>query len=333
MAWKKIRAFVQIAEAHHKTSLVKRGERDLGITLTFSGWLALALYTVLFQNAAVRFHTSKSLFVNFCEFSILHFSMTFFFFFLCLSRGRNNTKPDHSIFENLKCKQPKWVFWRAFFAIISFWSYSLSRIWTDVGDSSSFYSLDTVWIMLFLAIAGIKFRFIAWIGVFLGGGAIILNYFLFFSNLDNFISAFFGIVSGITLAVITIQTSYMIQREHTSVIGFYHALLGCVGSAVIALICGFVEGFSSLNASQIVLMLISGFVFGFVLYSLIKAFMFTESYVVGGISFLLPVFTDSFNFLIAQQVPSVVEVFSSIFITIGAILIIVSPRRHIKSTP
>ena len=84
MGLNKIKTFLKIAEEYHTLGILKKGERDLGITLVFGAWLSLAFYTILFEKVNTPYINPNSIsslcYITFFEFSIIYLTMTGFFF-------------------------------------------------------------------------------------------------------------------------------------------------------------------------------------------------------------------------------------------------------------
>jgi len=308
---KKLRIF---AEEHHKVLIIKNKKRHLGIILTLVGWLFLSFYTVFFQQEATEFNRNFFLSSIFVEFSIFHFFMFLTFLIFCLSKGVKYLIP----------KEPKLIVWRSIFAIISFWFYSLSRIWTKTVDNSMLYSTDAFWIIFILCILGIKIKKLAFFGIITGFIGILFVYFFDISSIYDLIGGAFGIFSGITLGIIVIITSYMVKQDPPLRIGFYHSLLGLISSIFLAVIFSFRYGWFIPHINDIIIMMFSGFLFALTLFCLLEAFYYTETYIIGAISYFLPVFTEIINWIENKSLVKWTTIFGSSIITIGGLVVIIS---------
>lgn len=303
-----------LAEKHHQIPIVTQEKRHLGIILTFVGWMLLAFYTVFFQVEALKPSQilSSSLSTLFIEFTIAHFAMLIFFFLFCIIRGVKFLKP----------KEPKLLVWRSVFAIISLWCYSLSRVWTNTVDNSMLYSTDAFWVVVMLSLLGIKIRVAALIGILVGLGGVIFVYSYDIKSWYDLIGGVIGTLSGLTLAIITIITCYLVKQDPPIRIGLYQSIVGIISSLFFAIIFGCLEGWRLPNFSSTLTMIFSGFFFSMMLFCIWEAFYYTETYIIGAISFFLPVFVEFINWIVTKEPVKSTTVTGSIIITIGGLIVI-----------
>lgn len=311
---KKYKTLAVLAEKHHQVPVVTIEKRHLGIILTFVGWMLLAFYTVFFQVNTLKPDqiVSSSLSELFIYFTIAHLSMGFFFFCFCIIRG----------VKFLKAKEPKLIVTRSVFAIISLWCYTLSRVWTETVDNSMLYSTDAFWIVLILAFLGIKIGKISVVGVLIGLLGIFYVYIYDLSCNYDLIGGFIGIASGLTLGIITIITTYLVKQDPPIRIGLYQSIFGVISSLILAIIFGFLEGWQLPNQASVLTTVFSGFFFGMMLFCIWEAFYYTEAYIIGAISFFLPVFVEFINWIVTKETVPLSTIIGSIIISIGGLTVI-----------
>ncbi|CCB87867.1 EamA family transporter [Simkania negevensis] len=303
-----------LAEEHHKVPVVTQEKRHLGIILTLVGWLLAAFYTVLFQvsNTSSKINVSANLSNVFLEFTLIHLTMFIFFFVFSMIRGRNF----------FKAKEPKLLIWRSIFAILSLWFYSLARVWTSTVDNSMLYSIDALCIVVFLAIIGIKVSKISWLGIFIGVFGIFFVYSFDIKSIFDILGGFFGTMSGVTLAIITIITTYLVKQDPPLRIGLYQSALGFISSLIIAIILGIVQGWHPIRLEDIVTMAFSGIFFGMMLFCIWEAFYYTEAYIIGALSYFLPVFVETINWILTREPVKTTTIIGTLIITLGCMIVV-----------
>jgi len=311
---KKYKTLALLAEKHHQVPVVTTEKRHLGIILTFVGWMLLAFYTVFFQVNTLKPDQiiSSSLSELFIDFTIAHLSMGLFFFCFCIIRG----------VKFLKSKEPKLVATRSAFAIISLWCYTLSRVWTETVDNSMLYSTDAFWVVLLLAFLGIKVGRISVVGVLIGLLGVLYVYIYDLNSQYDLIGGFIGIASGLTLGVITIITTYLVKQDPPIRIGLYQSIFGVISSLILAIVFGLLEGWKFPDQTSVLTMIFSGFFFAMMLFCIWEAFYYTEAYIIGAISFFLPVFVEFINWIVTKETVPLSTIIGSIVISFGGLIVI-----------
>jgi drug/metabolite transporter (DMT)-like permease len=308
------RTLAKLAEAHQQVPAIDEKTRHHGIILTIVGFFILAFYTVLFEFEVHRFRlkVASSLCDVFLQFSALHLGMFVFFLVFCLPKG----------LPFLKCKEPKLLTYRTIFAIVGFWAYSLARVWTSTVDNSLLYSTDAIWIVVLLYFIGIKIRPIGLLGIILGFSGIITVYVVVFDSVYDLIGAVFGSISGFTLALITVITSYLVKQDPPLRIGFYQSLAGFISSLLIAGFSGFIQGWTLPVLGEAFNMFFAGIIFACALFCLWQAFYYTESYIIGATSYFFPVFVMVLGWIINDDSMSFLTIIGSVIISAGSLLVI-----------
>ncbi len=279
---KKYRTLVKLAENHRELPIVDSRKRHLGIILTFIGYILLAFYAVMLEFDVSRFQIQpvNSISRVFFNFTILYFVMFIVFTAFIIPRGK----------QFLKCKEPRLLFWRIVIAITGFWAYSFSRVWTNLVDNSLLYSSDSIWIVFLLWLLGIKMMGLKLWGNILGILTIAYLCAVNFTSLYTLFGWFFGTFSGFTLAIITIITSYLVKQDPPLRIGFYQSLSACISSFIIAIGFGIFQGWSFPTPVEIATFSFTGLAFAFAMFCFWEAFFYTETYIIGAISYFYPVF-------------------------------------------
>ena len=323
----KFKILIKLAKEHKQIPVFTTDKRHLGIFLTLVGLLFLALYTVLFEIEVQRFHVKieHSLFEIFFGFSIFHLVMFMFFFLFSLPQG----------ISFFKAKEPLLLGYRTFFAIISFCAYSFSRVWTNVIDNSMLYSTDAFWIILILLMLGIKIKKLSILGIVLGLFGIIYIYSFDFKTFHSLIGGTFGLISGITLAIITVITTFLVKQDPPLRIGLYQSFFGFLTFFSITIFFGFVQGWSLPNSRDILMMSFSGIFFALTLFCIWEAFYYTESYIIGVLSYFLPVFIIFFGWILNEDPITSRSIIGTSLLTIGSLIVVIDSflRRSGRKLP
>jgi len=311
---KRLRKLRVFAKEHHQVSIVKTQKRHLGIILTLIAVLLLAFYTLIFKKEYSEQNISRVMALAFVDFFLLHLFMSIIFFIFCISNGKKYLKP----------KEPKLIIWRSIFAILSFWFYSLAVIWSKKLDNSILYGTDAVWVAILLYPLGIKINKIALLGILVGFLGTIFVYFFDINSLYDFIGGILGTLSGLTLAIVVIMSSYMVKKDSPLRICLYNSLIGCIVSGIFYLFYGFEIGWISLSMNDIVLSIFSGFLFSLILFCFLEAYFYVESYVIASISYFLSVFIIIINWVILQKQLPLTTILGSFIIVLGSLIVISS---------
>lgn len=277
----KIKRNVHTAHKHHLVPIVSGKKYHLGIILTAIAWILIAQYTSILEKASQ--HQPANLAERMTRFGmlmcIINFTMvvlySFFLFF-----GKKGY---------YRCKNPKGVIARGCGSFISFLTFSLAKIGTDSIDNTILYSLDPFWILMIMAYVGIFIPKTQRVMIIF---AIITMLFVLREDLSNhsLISWISGTISGQTLAIITIMTSYLIKKDPPLRIGFYNGVIGLIGSVIFTLISLLFSGFIKISTFDIFSMIYSGAIFSIALFCFLESFYYTEAYIISVTSLVLPIF-------------------------------------------
>ncbi|MFA5906426.1 MAG: DMT family transporter [Desulfobacula sp.] len=317
---KKYRILARLAETHHHVPEVHNETRHHGIILTVVGFFILSFYTVIFEFEVNKFHlkVSSSLCNVFLQFSALYLGMLLFFLTFCLSQG----------VKYFKCKEPRLLAYRTIFAIVGFWLYSLARVWTTTIDNSLLYSTDAIWLVILLYLIGIKVRPVGILGILIGLSGIITVYVVVYRSVYDLIGAFFGTVSGFTLAVITIITSYLVKQDPPLRIGLYQSALGLASSLLIAFFAGIFQGWGVPSNIELFNMFFAGIIFASAMYCLWQALFYAESYIIGAASYLFPIFVLVLSWILNDDAMNFFTIVGTIIISIGTLLVIIDSMHN-----
>ncbi len=272
---------IRVAHEHHQVPKVDAGKYHLGIILTAIAWILIAQYTSILEK--INQHQPPSMAERMTKFGILmciiHFTMlTVYSFFVLIGKK-----------GYYKCENPKGVIARGCGSFVSFLTFSLAKIATDSIDNTILYSLDPLWILLIMAYIGISIPKTQRVMIIFG---IITMLFVLREDLANhsLLSWICGTVSGQTLALITLMTSYLIKRDPPLRIGFYNGVIGLIGSVIFTLISSIFSGFPEISTFDIFSMIYSGIIFSIALFCFFESFYYTEAYIISVTSLVLPIF-------------------------------------------
>lgn len=140
-----------------------------------------------------------------------------------------------------------------------------------------------------------------------------------------------GSGSAITLAIITVITAYLVKQDPPIRIGLYQSALGCIASLIVALGLGFFHGFDVPTLHEIAVALMTGIIFSVLLYFIWKSFYYTEPYVLGALSYILPVFLILAGWLMGEEPMNEATIVGTSIITVGAFMTVLdSLNNHMK---
>lgn len=324
---KSLRELAKIAKEHHEIPEYKKSTRHIGIFYTTIAWSLYAIFTVLIEKLNPNFSadtSSKAFSRSFFEFGVLHFSMFIVFFAWSLKNGG---------IKHFSAVEPRLIWWRSIFAVLSFWFYALARIWTNTIDNTYLYSTDAFWIILMLLYLNIKIRKLSFFGISVGFIGIVYGYFSDSKSIHDLFGGVFGLFSGITLAIITIFTAFLIKQDPPERIGLYQSILGCVSSFILSVIFGLIEGFEFPSQKDILITLINGVIFSIFLYWVWKSFYYTEPYILGALSYILPVFLVGAEWILGGESMNRATIIGTLIITIGGVIVIFDSAITHKKPP
>ncbi|MCH9621994.1 MAG: hypothetical protein S4CHLAM20_14270 [Chlamydiia bacterium] len=309
-----------VIESHNESPIVHASKRHLGIILTIVGYLFFSMYTVFFQIETNNNHGLNSSYMIFFEFAVLHTVMFITYLVFCLSQGRSY----------LKCNRPKFIIIRSILGVAALVLNSLARVWTPSVDNSILYSTDAFWLVILLYFLKIKLPKGVWLGTVIGTLGIGFVLYFDYQSLYDFIGGLFGILAGICLCLIIFLTRYMVRRDPPLRIGFYNSLFGIIFFIPATLIAGSLNNWNNFDSSSIILMVISGFIWGLALFVLLEAFYYTENHILAAVTLFLPLFMETFNYTINKQIDSWSNIVGSTIMSIGGLIVIIATYFHDK---
>ena len=327
---KNSKKITDLAKKHHQIPEIKEKTRYIGILLSTIAWCLYAIFTFLIEklNESFSIHIStKSFSKIFIEFSLIHFFMMIIFSACCLKAGG---------FTYFRARETKLICLRSAAAVFSFWFYSFARIWTSTIDNSLQYSTDALWVLVILWCLKQKISKVATSGIFLSSIGIVYVYFSDSKSLYDLLGGTFGVGAGITLAIITVITAYLVKQDPPIRIGLYQSALGFVSSLCIGLLLGLIHGFDFPSFSEVVLALVTSVILSLLLYMIWKSFYYTEPYILGALSYILPVFLILFGWILEEEPMNHATIIGTIIITLGGCMAVfdsyIHHRKHIRNS-
>ncbi|MGE3533412.1 MAG: DMT family transporter [Parachlamydiales bacterium] len=317
-----LRTLAQLAKKHHNLPEIKSKTRHIGIIYTTIAWSFYAVFTIVIEKLNPQFYShisTKSISKSFFEFGILHFAMLLIFFFWCLIKGGT---------KHIIAKEPKLIWWRAIAAVLSFWFYTFSRICTTTVDNSLLYSTDALWVLVILLYLKTKIANLSIAGIISGFMGIGFVYFADSKSVYDIFGGLLGLGSGITLAIITVITTYLVKQDPPERIGLYQAILGCISSFVICLLFSLFHGIDIPSLSESLTSFCNGVIFGILLYWIWKAFYYTEPHILGALSYILPIFLIIASWIMGAEPMNSQTLIGTTVITIGGLLVLLD--SHLK---
>jgi drug/metabolite transporter (DMT)-like permease len=272
----------------------------VGVILTLLGWFLSAGQTAIIKIVS---HTIPA-------------PVIFFFLFLCILLYLTIfliIKKEFSHFVPVRCGI---LILRCTVSVASYFTYILSGLWNSLADNSLLLNTEAIFVpfvLRFFRKQGIKIT--AWSGIiigFIGVGLI--------CSPDKVIinpGALIGLLSGLGIAIGIYLTSVAIKTETPLRIGFYHSLIALVLTTPSAIY--FWETPSPVHLLYIAS---AAFLLCIALYVFFKAFHYTESHVIGMLSYSLVIFSGLLDWLVWGIIPTYQSLVGFILILTGGVLVI-----------
>ncbi|MDX8430350.1 MAG: DMT family transporter [Candidatus Algichlamydia australiensis] len=283
------------------------GQRHLGLVLATMGWFIVAFITILLSEQVTLYESPGV--VNFFFF---HLGILIVFFFFSIPYG----------LQFFTCNNKKLIILRGVLGVGSFYAYTFAKNWSEVLDHSVLYSIDPLWAVLLLLIAKHKLSKLSWVGIavsIFGVGIIYTNNYHGWNDLPGFA---FGLTSGASLAVIILITYSIVKTDHTSRIGFYHGVIGCLFSLTLLSIFYFIDTIQFPHPREIVISIFLGIAFAYALYCFIQSAFYTEPYVIGVAGYSLIFFTEVLSWIMTREIAPLSTLIGSALIIFGGIKVV-----------
>jgi drug/metabolite transporter (DMT)-like permease len=98
-----------------------------------------------------------------------------------------------------------------------------------------------------------------------------------------------------------------------------HGSLGCISSLIVAVVLAFFHGFDVPSFHDIAVAAVTAIIFSTLLYFIWKSFYYTEPYVLGALSYILPVFLILAGWLMGEEPMNKITAIGTLVITLGAL--------------
>jgi drug/metabolite transporter (DMT)-like permease len=272
----------------------------IGVILTLFGWFLSSGQTAIIK---VVFRTVPA-------------PVIFFFLFLCILIYL-------TIFLTIKKEffhfvPVRWdiLILRCTISVGSYFAYILSGLWNSLADNSLLLNTEAIFVpfvLRFFRKQGIKKA--AWSGIIIG----FVGVWLICSPDKRIMNpgALIGLLSGFGIAVGIYLTSVAIRTETPLRIGFYHSLIALVLTTPPAIYFWETPPFA-----QLLYIAVAAFFLCIALYAFFKAFHYTESHVIGMLSYSLVVFSCLLDWLVWGIIPTYQSIAGFILIFAGGLLVI-----------
>ena len=280
------------------------GQRHLGLVLATMGWCTLAAISIFLPIYASLFNASGT--VNLFFF---HLAITITFFLFGLPYG----------IKFFICNNPKLVMFRGFLAVLGFFCFFYSKIWSPQTDHYLLYSISPLWVVLILLITNYKITKLSLIGIVVSVVGVCVIYYDNAHSWPDFANFTFGILSGALSSFIILITYILIKTDHTSRIGFYHGIIGCIFSLCILFYYFLTDSIMLPPAQEIIIALFLGLAYSLALFCFIQSAFYVEAYVVGVSGYSLIFFTETLNWIMTKELISISSIIGIVLIVFGGI--------------
>lgn len=294
---------------------IDSSKRYIGIIFTLFGWFLLGMNSVLNVEISKQSNILVSFFFQFSGGLLI---------FVLIGFVNSITNGLHKTASYLKPKELMLVLLRGSLGVIIFYLFSASKIWTSVVENAVLFSTEALFIPLILWIVlGRKIGMSIWIGLILGYIGVSLTY---FSDVSVFnIGGIVGLCAGFGMAFIILLTSYMVKKDPPARIAVYQMGIGVVVSGLLAMLY-----WNTPPAQAIILMLFSGCIYGIALFLFLDAFYYTESFIIGMLSYSLILFTETIDWILHGVDNKHIILTGLICIIAGGLIVIGSSYRKDK---
>lgn len=291
--------------------------RHIGIIFTIIGWFLIALSSIVFSKT----RSTHSL----VETCFHHYLAAFMLISLWIGLKKR---------ENLYCRNPFLIILNSLICMICYYACFSLRVAPASIQNSYFLNADSL-ILAFILVVVFKRKipFLSWVGLLLGFLGV-MSFFSFkidFSSWFAFSDALICLLSAFALAVVVLFTQYLLAHNPPIIIALSHTLLGWVSSGVFL----FFRGWEPVSQHDFLYMGMEGIMYGLALYFFIKSLLYTESYIIMAMSYLLPVYIIVMDWLL-QQAGLNLEILVGILLILVGIVFVPIPmyvQDHKKGNP
>ena len=288
--------------------------RYVGIIFILVAWFLLSLDVLIFHRVSyLSIPMWVSLFWKFVGALIFYLPIAIF---SILYKGAKET--CCYLWPN----KPWFVISRGIIGVGTLFALTLSIRECSTIENTIIFSSEAIIVPLILKLLlKNKIKAAIWIGIIIGFVGVSWTYFggdnLSFINKGGM----YSFIGAVGMAILIVMTSYMVKNDPPLRIAFFQIVIGVVCATIGASIT---STWVKLPFQEITLLLISGFFYSTALFLFLDAFYYTESYIIGMLSFSLVGFYEISNVIL--NIPQKREIIgpSLILIVIGGLIVILS---------
>lgn len=279
-----------------------------GVIFSLLGWVLVTTSTVAFQDLVI----SNSIFV------------TCFYIFAAASVpiliAVSFQPPGFFI-----CGKPKYIILRAVLAVVHFYIHGSSRIWLSRTSNNILFSLDSLFVPLFIYLLfKKKLAPLTWVGLLLSfvGLGILHSYKIDILSFAGLVDSLICLFSSVSMAWLIILSSFIIRHDPPLRQALYTFLIGAAVSGVAALISGWEQP----SNIHLLYMVIQGLIYSCFLMLFLKSADCIEPHVVAALSHCVPVFIILINGALKFYKLSWMTYIGSSIIFLGIIFVLFATR-------
>ena len=283
-----------------------------GVTLTFLGWVLIAVSTVAFQHLVIN----NSIFVTLFYIFSAAFAPLFIW---ALFKGR-------SFFI---CGKPYYVILRSVIAVSNYYTYFSSRIWITKSSNSLLFSIDTLCVpLLVYLIFRKKFSSLTWVGLLTSflGLVLVYSFKLDILSAQGLLESAICLISGLSMAWLIIISCYIIRHDSALRQSLYTTLFGVIASGIGA----WLTGWKQPSNIDITFMLIQGLAYAVVIMLFLSACDCIEPHVVANLSHFVPLLIIFINGAFKFYPITALTYVGSLITIAGVVAVLLSTRFQRK---
>lgn len=210
---------------------------------------------------------------------------------------------------------------RGILASLGYMGFQIAKLATGLVDNSILFGADAL-VYAGMAFIILRERFSLkeklGIGIATAGVIVVFAFDVISSNNNQAVwGGLFGIASSVSLAMILILTSTIVQHDHPVRVALYHACCGLLFSLLSCLIFFDLSQFQSLISMNYIQPILIGILYSIALILFLFSFYYVDPVIVAISSYSLDLYSVAFDYFIKGEIVSTPNVFSLILVYIG----------------
>ncbi len=333
--------FLNLARKHRIP--IDTSNRRIGIRDTLIGWALIGLSTVLFNEPIKIIPIELDFSVQFLSAVIFLFLLTIIwgifkgkgfkgYQFLKICKGNEISARHAQLSPNRRIGL---IYTRGLIATGGYVTYELAKVSIGLIDNSTVHGADALmYALLAFFLLGQRYTLGEWVGILISifGVLIVLHFDISSIGGHPILGYLFGLGSSLSLAVILILTSVIVQHDHPLRVAFHQCLCGLLISLIFLFFYGNKIDLHYLSNFNYKSSIGGGVCYATALIFFFRGFLFVEPIVISVLGYSLTIFVMLFNSLIFTSIEflNFPNIISSLIITLGSSILVVQEYRKDK---